>query len=100
MVAKIPTPPPRRSGRSGGHVRIPARARRRTRGVRPGLADRVRALTPEGITAATDLCGREAAETALTLGAAAEWISNLVKILLGRPAYVSSTWNIDQGKPS
>ncbi|MFH9865259.1 NADP-dependent oxidoreductase [Streptomyces lydicus] len=41
----------------------------------PGLADRVRALAPEGITAATDLFGREAAETALTLGVAPERIS-------------------------
>ncbi|MFI1436996.1 NADP-dependent oxidoreductase [Streptomyces lydicus] len=41
----------------------------------PGLADRVRALAPEGITAATDLFGREAAETALALGVAPERIS-------------------------
>ncbi|WP_409465393.1 NADP-dependent oxidoreductase [Amycolatopsis sp. GA6-003] len=34
----------------------------------PGLSDRVRALAPEGITAATDLFGRETAETALELG--------------------------------
>ncbi|MFE3993513.1 zinc-binding dehydrogenase [Streptomyces goshikiensis] len=41
----------------------------------PGLADRVRALAPEGITAATDLFGREAVETALGLGVAPERIS-------------------------
>ncbi|MER8058029.1 MULTISPECIES: NADP-dependent oxidoreductase [unclassified Streptomyces] len=41
----------------------------------PGLADRVRALAPEGITAATDLFGRETAETALELGVAAERIT-------------------------
>ncbi|MER6298244.1 NADP-dependent oxidoreductase [Kitasatospora sp. NPDC001539] len=41
----------------------------------PGLADRVRALAPEGITAATDLFGREAVETALELGVAPERIS-------------------------
>ncbi|MDJ1135121.1 NADP-dependent oxidoreductase [Streptomyces iconiensis] len=41
----------------------------------PGLADRVRALAPEGITAAADLFGREAAETALKLGVAPERIS-------------------------
>ncbi|MBU6529858.1 NADP-dependent oxidoreductase [Streptomyces mayonensis] len=41
----------------------------------PGLADRVRALAPEGITAATDLFGRETAETALELGVAPERIS-------------------------
>ncbi|WP_030371118.1 NADP-dependent oxidoreductase [Streptomyces rimosus] len=41
----------------------------------PGLADRVRALAPEGVTAATDLFGRETAETALKLGVAPERIS-------------------------
>ncbi|MGK5637483.1 hypothetical protein ACSNOK_04075 [Streptomyces sp. URMC 126] len=41
----------------------------------PGLADRVRALPPEGGTAATDLFVREAAETALALGVAPERIS-------------------------
>ncbi|MFI9321999.1 NADP-dependent oxidoreductase [Kitasatospora aureofaciens] len=41
----------------------------------PGLTDRVRALAPEGITAATDLFGREAAETALELGVTPERIS-------------------------
>ncbi|MEU6481014.1 NADP-dependent oxidoreductase [Streptomyces sp. NPDC047017] len=41
----------------------------------PGLADRVRDLAPEGITAATDLFGRETAETALKLGVAPERIS-------------------------
>ncbi|MFI9228202.1 NADP-dependent oxidoreductase [Streptomyces rimosus] len=40
-----------------------------------GLADRVRALAPEGITAATDLFGRDAAETALKLGVAPERIT-------------------------
>jgi NADPH:quinone reductase-like Zn-dependent oxidoreductase len=34
----------------------------------PGLADRVRALVPGGVTAATDLFGTETAEAALTLG--------------------------------
>ncbi|MFF9645728.1 NADP-dependent oxidoreductase [Kitasatospora aureofaciens] len=41
----------------------------------PGLTDRVRALAPEGITAATDLFGREAAGAALELGVAPERIS-------------------------
>nr|BFD87288.1 NADP-dependent oxidoreductase [Streptomyces sp. Xyl84] len=41
----------------------------------PGLADRVRDLAPEGITAATDLFGRDAAETALKLGVAPERIT-------------------------
>ncbi|GAB3363668.1 NADP-dependent oxidoreductase [Amycolatopsis echigonensis] len=43
----------------------------------PGLPDRVRALAPEGITAATDLFGREAAEAALELGVAPERISTV-----------------------
>ncbi|MBN9739675.1 NADPH:quinone reductase [Amycolatopsis sp. A1MSW2902] len=43
----------------------------------PGLADRVRALAPEGITAATDLFGRETAETALELGVTPERISTV-----------------------
>jgi NADPH:quinone reductase-like Zn-dependent oxidoreductase len=34
----------------------------------PGLADRVRVLVPDGVTAATDLFGTETAEAALTLG--------------------------------
>jgi NADPH:quinone reductase-like Zn-dependent oxidoreductase len=34
----------------------------------PGLADRVRALAPAGVTAATDLFGTETAEAALALG--------------------------------
>jgi NADPH:quinone reductase-like Zn-dependent oxidoreductase len=34
----------------------------------PGLADRVRAVAPGGVTAATDLFGTETAETALALG--------------------------------
>ncbi|MFE2144422.1 zinc-binding dehydrogenase [Streptomyces sp. NPDC059456] len=41
----------------------------------PGLTDRVRALASEEVTAATDLFGREAAETALKLGVAPERIS-------------------------
>lgn len=43
----------------------------------PGLIDRVRALVPEGIRAATDLFGTEAAETALALGVAPERISTI-----------------------
>ena len=41
----------------------------------PGLADRVRALSPDGITAAVDLFGTETIETALALGVAPERIS-------------------------
>lgn len=43
----------------------------------PGLADRVRALAPRGVTAATDLFGTEAAEAALALGVAPERISTV-----------------------
>ena len=41
----------------------------------PGLADRVRALAPDGVTAAADLFGTETAETALALGVPPERIS-------------------------
>jgi NADPH:quinone reductase-like Zn-dependent oxidoreductase len=41
----------------------------------PGLADRVRALAADGVTAATDLFGTETAETALALGVPPERIS-------------------------
>jgi NADPH:quinone reductase-like Zn-dependent oxidoreductase len=43
----------------------------------PGLEDRVRAMAPEGVTAATDLHGTEAAESALTLGVSPERISTI-----------------------
>ncbi|UNT00628.1 NADP-dependent oxidoreductase [Streptomyces tubbatahanensis] len=43
----------------------------------PGLADRVRALAPEGVSAATDLFGTETAETALALGVPPERISTI-----------------------
>lgn len=43
----------------------------------PGLADRVRELAPEGVTAATDLFGTETAETALALGLPPERISTI-----------------------
>ena len=43
----------------------------------PGLADRVRALAPGGVTAATDLFGTETAEAALALGVAPERISTI-----------------------
>ncbi|OPC77893.1 NADPH:quinone reductase [Embleya scabrispora] len=42
-----------------------------------GLAERVRALAPEGVTAATDLFGVETAETALALGVPPERISTI-----------------------
>ena len=43
----------------------------------PGLADRVRTVAPEGITAATDLFGTETAEAALSLGVSPERISTI-----------------------
>lgn len=43
----------------------------------PGLAERVRTLAPEGLSAATDLFGIEAAEAALALGVAPERISTI-----------------------
>ena len=43
----------------------------------PGLADRVRALAPGGVTAATDLFGTETAEAALALGVPPERISTI-----------------------
>ena len=43
----------------------------------PGLADRVRALAPGGVSAATDLFGTEAAEAALALGVPPERISTI-----------------------
>ncbi|MFF4755383.1 NADP-dependent oxidoreductase [Streptomyces sp. NPDC002514] len=43
----------------------------------PGLADRVRALAPEGVTAAADLFGIETAEAALALGVPPERISTI-----------------------
>ena len=42
-----------------------------------GLADRVRALAPDGVTAATDLFGTETVETALALGVPPERISTI-----------------------
>ncbi|MDL4813456.1 NADP-dependent oxidoreductase [Actinomadura opuntiae] len=42
-----------------------------------GLADRVRAIAPDGVTAATDLFGTETAETALALGVPPERISTI-----------------------
>jgi NADPH:quinone reductase-like Zn-dependent oxidoreductase len=41
----------------------------------PGLADRVRAVAPDGITAAMDLFGTETVQTALALGVAPERIA-------------------------
>ncbi|HEY3688660.1 MAG TPA: zinc-binding dehydrogenase [Streptosporangiaceae bacterium] len=43
----------------------------------PGLADRVQALAPDGVTAATDLFGTETAEAALALGVPPERVSTV-----------------------
>ncbi|MEV5569688.1 NADP-dependent oxidoreductase [Spirillospora sp. NPDC052269] len=43
----------------------------------PGLANRVRVIAPDGVSAATDLFGTETAETALALGVPAERISTI-----------------------
>jgi NADPH:quinone reductase-like Zn-dependent oxidoreductase len=60
----------------------------------PGLADRVRALAPDGITAATDLFGTETAETALALGVPPERIST-VAAGPNPPGGVRATGGID-----
>lgn len=44
----------------------------------PGLVDRLRAVAPEGITAAQDNIGRETIDAALALGAASERINTIV----------------------
>ncbi|WP_067897012.1 NADP-dependent oxidoreductase [Nocardia vaccinii] len=62
----------------------------------PGLADRVRALAPEGISAATDLFGTETAETALALGVPPERIST-VAAGPNPPGGVRATGGIDAG---
>jgi NADPH:quinone reductase-like Zn-dependent oxidoreductase len=60
----------------------------------PGLADRVRALAPDGITAATDLFGTETAETALAFGVPPERIST-VAAGPNPPGGVRATGGID-----
>jgi NADPH:quinone reductase-like Zn-dependent oxidoreductase len=60
----------------------------------PGLADRVRALVPGGVTAATDLFGTETAEAALELGVAPERIST-VAAGPNPPGGVRATGGID-----
>ncbi|MQY22839.1 NADP-dependent oxidoreductase [Nocardia macrotermitis] len=62
----------------------------------PGLADRVRALAPGGITAATDLFGAETAETALALGISPDRIST-VAAGPTPPGGVRATGGIDAG---
>ena len=62
----------------------------------PGLADRVRALAPGGVTAATDLFGTETAEAALALGVPPERIST-VAAGPNPPGGVRATGGADAG---
>jgi NADPH:quinone reductase-like Zn-dependent oxidoreductase len=62
----------------------------------PGLADRVRAVAPDSVTAATDLFGTETAETALALGVPPERIST-VAAGPNPPGGVRATGGIDAG---
>lgn len=62
----------------------------------PGLADRVRALAPGGVTAATDLFGTETAEAALALGVPPERISTIAAGPTP-PGGVRATGGIDAG---
>jgi NADPH:quinone reductase-like Zn-dependent oxidoreductase len=62
----------------------------------PGLADRVRAVAPGGVTAATDLFGTETAEVALALGVPPERISTIAAGP-NPPGGVRPTGGIDAG---
>jgi NADPH:quinone reductase-like Zn-dependent oxidoreductase len=62
----------------------------------PGLADRVRALAPDGVTAATDLFGTETAQTALLLGVPPERISTIAAGP-NPPGGVRATWGSEAG---
>jgi NADPH:quinone reductase-like Zn-dependent oxidoreductase len=61
-----------------------------------GLAERVRALAPDGVAAATDLFGTETVETALALGVPAERISTIAAGP-NPPGGVRATGGIDAG---
>ena len=61
-----------------------------------GLADRVRTLAPDGVTAATDLFGTETAETALALGVPPGRISTIAAGP-NPPGGVRATGGIDAG---
>jgi NADPH:quinone reductase-like Zn-dependent oxidoreductase len=61
-----------------------------------GLADRVQALAPDGVTAATDLFGTETAETALALGVPPERISTIAAGP-NPPGGVRATGGVDAG---
>ena len=61
-----------------------------------GLADRVRMMAPDGVSAAADLFGTETAETALALGVAPERISTIAAGP-NPPGGVRATGGIDAG---
>jgi NADPH:quinone reductase-like Zn-dependent oxidoreductase len=61
-----------------------------------GLADRVRALAPDGVTAATDLFGTETVETALALGVPPQRISTIAAGP-NPPGGVRPTGGVDAG---
>jgi len=61
-----------------------------------GLADRVRTLAPDGVTAAADLFGTDTAETALALGIPSERISTIAAGP-NPPGGVRATGGIDAG---
>ena len=61
-----------------------------------GLAERVRTLAPDGVSAAADLFGTETAETALALGVAPERISTIAAGP-NPPGGVRATGGIDAG---
>lgn len=60
----------------------------------PGLGDRVKAMAPDGVRAATDLFGTETAEAALKLGVPAERIST-VAAGPNPPGHVRATGGIN-----
>jgi NADPH:quinone reductase-like Zn-dependent oxidoreductase len=62
----------------------------------PGLADRVRALASDAVTAATDLFGTETVEAALALGIAPERISTIAAGP-NPPGGVRATGGVDAG---
>jgi NADPH:quinone reductase-like Zn-dependent oxidoreductase len=62
----------------------------------PGLADRVRTLAPDGVTAATDLFGAETAEAALALGVPPARISTIAAGP-NPPGGVRATGGVDAG---
>ena len=61
-----------------------------------GLADRVRTLAPDGVTAATDLFGTDTAEAALALGVPPERISTIAAGP-NPPGGVRATGGVDAG---